>query len=557
MPVSVFVQDVGENGFYLSAVDQVLCLAIKSITAQEPAARNECIGIYFGDKKEVFLSQIIPKIKPIAPQEAQRLIQRFPERGRSTSCFAAAPGNPGPAGTVDQDAESPAYFPLFPSVLPTVPQHEQFPTFPQSVNPAAEETPAPLSITIPSHSADVSYPKSVEARLFTSGPRPFFVTESNRPPEAPSIRGVPAPFAPSTPAYGIPNVHGKYPSAIPGSGVLSAQGTYPWVTPASEIPSAQATYSDQATYQSSNPESRIPDGYQAASPPVRKTSAFRKRKNATGIEWTNEKSAFLVYYLGQGYLLSQIRRMFSHEFQGITPTFKDMNEELDWLEKAEAEYGQIKLSLVHDVERGAIKFNMHPVFPIPSTRRECTNLLVPPFRIVHKTLVAFFRGVGLDKSLVQELFETHFGGVIANGAFNELWTTARAPKKLAIYAYNDDLFKYLEEGQIGYVDCREVQKKVAKEQARVRSARKRESILKEFRRVEAKEKEEAAAWNVDGATQAQEVTEGSTQTDTQEEGDFSEDISMGSIGGEPYRKERSERDQERPRGEKDRSRSPN
>lgn len=315
-------------------------------------------------------------------------------------------------------------------------------------------------------------------------------------------------------------------------------------------PSASA----YASAHSSMETSGLPIGGPSSFVEVPLRPAARSRK-VVGFRFTYKQSAFAAYYHAHGYLLSQVQRMFSTEFEGAEPTIKEIREQLEAIDKNSAR-GFSRGQLIGGVVHGAYKFKAQGgQVTVPSARSKKKEVETP-LRSRHRQFVTFFKDTGLDSALTHELFELHFEGTITEEQLDEMRKGVRSPKRLPAVAYEEGWFKYFDEGQLGHVDCRDVQRNVSRAQAKARAIMKKEKITKAIREAEGHEKGEAAGENVDDSAKGE--AEGSEQGEEREKADRDGDKVANSIGGKPEggkKKKPNVRDK-RSRKDKERSSSP-
>lgn len=427
IPLDVFVQDIGEYGFYLSSVDQVICLMVKSMVADHDE-KLRSLQAHFGENVSLFCNRIIPCIREIPPEEMRRLIQLFfPIQGKSASYFALAPSVIGP-NVPHQFVHQPAH------------RSSAFSFAYYQQNPAAIGHPYPSTPACASASSSAQTPD-----LPIAGPN----------------------------------------SSVEAPHLSTAESRFPVESPPSwSAPVSNAGPCDTAA---PTPTSRLLAGF---TPPTRAKRVPAPRSRKKKIQWSNKQSAFVVYYLGNGYLLSQVQRMFRTEFEGTAPTIKDIREYLEMIDSDGARE-MTRSDLIGEVAQGRIQFKaQREKIPVPSPR-SAKEEVQTPLRMQHKRLVTFFQEIALDRALVHELFELHFDRTITEEQLDEMWKRpvgGQGIKRLLVEAYQEGLFKYLEEGQLGHVDCREVQKNISRAQAKIRVFKKKESITKAFRAIEGRER---------------------------------------------------------------------
>lgn len=329
------------------------------------------------------------------------------------------------------------------------------------------------------------YAASVEAPSLSVETQSQLVERSGLPAETPS-------FSATTPSLSTANssVSAGF-SGLPVNTLTQpdAESSRPVEGPSipGEAPSGYAALSSTPPTQTTLPYVTLPDEK------WRKRSEPRPRvQKPKGFEWNDEHNAFLVYYIEKEYLLAQVHRMFNEHF-GCGPTLQEMRNQLELIDENNGEV-KSRTMLRGLTSSGVFEFaiSQQPALPTPTTR-ETMEPIEPPFRKQHIHFASFFRNIGLDNAVIHEIFETHFKGTITEEQLDDILKKSIKGKKISVEARQENWFKYLEEGQIGFVDSKDIQKSINMARARARSIMKKESFERRHREEQAKEKGEADA----------------------------------------------------------------
>ncbi|KAK2761617.1 hypothetical protein FQN54_001445 [Arachnomyces sp. PD_36] len=393
----------------------------------------------------------------------------------------------------------------------------------QQDHPAVPSSPLP---SVPSNSEEIALQQSLSAFLqLPSGP----VNSAAEPmarqhrPDVPSISGNqsmdaivnrdrnrPPPFPTTeTPASArwVP-----YPMPITSRAVdtPSTMTAAPPNVPSQMVPPATKRASQHNTPKRSQPRKPPP-----------------KNPESSPFQWDLEHRAFVLEKLRDGYLLSKTQRMFEEQF-GTAPTLTEIRVELRAMENPQGD-GMSREEVMLNVEYGGYQKTVAPI-SFPPHGRDELPLFKLPFHQQHSWFGGFFRDMGVDHAIIHELFEDHFKERLTDELACQLLdkTVQGIKKRIPVEADKRGWFKYLEEGQLGYINDAKLRKRVAVAQAWVRRIAHKEIFAKEMKALEAeKAKQGQETDNVDkemegGADEEDNVTRGIVADTIEEE---SEEVS--------------------------------